>query len=180
MVTFRFDHYPRYDELTRIVHEVASTWPDLVTLESIGKSHEGREVWLLTVTDRTTGPAADKPAFWVDGSIHAAELAPTVAILHLVSQLVTGFGTDPDVTRCLQTRAFYLVPRTNPDGAELALADSPRMVRSSTRIYPPDPVATDGLVPGDVDGDGHLRQMRIPDPNGPWKVSESEIGRAHV
>lgn len=85
MTTIRFDHYPRYDELTRIVHETAATWPRLVAVESIGRSHEGRDVWLLTVTDTSTGPAAEKPAFWVDGSIHAAELAPTVAILHLLN-----------------------------------------------------------------------------------------------
>lgn len=174
METFRFDHYPRYDELTRVVHEAARRWPGLVEVESIGTSHEGRDVWLLTVTDASTGPAREKPAFWVDGSIHAAELAPTVAILHLVHHLVSGHGTDPEITRCLQTRAFYLVPRTNPDGAELALGDSPRMVRSSTRPYPSDQAEADGLVPGDVDGDGHLRQMRIVDPNGPWKVSDVE------
>ena len=169
-----FDHYPRYDELTRVVHDAASTWPHIVAVESIGRSHEGREIWLLTVTDSATGPASEKPAFWVDGSIHAAELAPTVAILHLLHRLVSGHGTDPEVTRCLQTRAFYLVPRTNPDGAELALGESPRMVRSSTRVYPPDQATADGLIPGDVDGDGHLRQMRIPDLNGPWKVSDVE------
>ncbi len=174
MASMTFDHYPRYDELTRIVHDAASTWPHIVSVESIGRSHEGREIWLLTVTDSATGPASEKPAFWVDGSIHAAELAPTVAILHLLHRLVSGHGTDPEVTRCLQTRAFYLVPRTNPDGAELALGDSPRMVRSSTRVYPPDQATADGLIPGDVDGDGHLRQMRIPDLNGPWKVSDVE------
>ncbi len=174
MVSLAFDRYPRYEELTRIVHEAAHDWPGLVEVESIGRSHEGREVWLLTVTDRSTGPASEKPAFWVDGSIHSAELAPTVAILHLLSHLVTGHGSDPDVTRCLKTRAFYLVPRVNPDGAELALADSPRMVRSSTRQYPLDVEQADGLVAGDVDGDGHLRQMRIVDPNGPWKASDVE------
>ncbi|NCA14008.1 MAG: hypothetical protein EBS89_07715 [Proteobacteria bacterium] len=174
MASMTFDHYPRYDELTRVVHDAASTWPHIVAVESIGRSHEGREIWLLTVTDAATGPASEKPAFWVDGSIHAAELAPTVAILHLLHRLVSGHGTDPEVTRCLQTRAFYLVPRTNPDGAELALGESPRMVRSSTRVYPPDQATADGLIPGDVDGDGHLRQMRIPDLNGPWKVSDVE------
>lgn len=40
--------------------------------------------------------------------------------------------------RCLDTRAFYICPRVNPDGAELALADKPRIIRSSTQPYPYD------------------------------------------
>jgi murein tripeptide amidase MpaA len=36
----------------------------------------------------------------------------------------------------MDTRAFYIVPRLNPDGVELALADRPKFVRSSVRPYP--------------------------------------------
>lgn len=121
---------------------------------------EGREIWHLTITNSATGPAHEKPAFWADASIHATELAPTVASLHLLHTLATGYGIDPEITRCLDTRAFYLVPRVNPDGAELALAGSPRNVRSSTRAYPADAVTPHGHDGGDVDGDGHLRVMR--------------------
>jgi murein tripeptide amidase MpaA len=68
----------------------------------------------------------------------------------------------------LDTRTVYLCPRLNPDGAELALADRPRHIRSSTRPYPFDePV--DGLTVEDVDGDGRVLYMRIPDPHGPYK-----------
>jgi murein tripeptide amidase MpaA len=50
--------------------------------------------------------------------------------MHLLHHLVTGFGADGTVTRALRTRTFYVVPRVNPDGAELALADHPRLLRS--------------------------------------------------
>ncbi|MEZ5226996.1 MAG: M14 family zinc carboxypeptidase [Acidimicrobiales bacterium] len=56
------DHFCRYDELTAYLHRVAGDHPDLVGLTSIGQSHEGREIWLVTVTDRATGDHADKPA----------------------------------------------------------------------------------------------------------------------
>jgi murein tripeptide amidase MpaA len=64
-----FDHYYRYDELTRLLQGMAEAHPDLLRLESIGKSHEGREIWLATVTRFETGPAEEKPAFWVDGNV---------------------------------------------------------------------------------------------------------------
>lgn len=174
MAIVTFDHYPRFAELTDILHEFVKEFPHLVSIECVGHSHEGREIWLLTITNSATGPAHEKPAFWADASIHATELAPTVAVLHLLHTLATGYGIDPEITRCLDTRAFYLVPRVNPDGAELALADSPRIVRSSTRSYPADAETPHGHVGGDVDGDGHLRVMRMRDPNGPWKVCPDE------
>ena len=102
-------------------------------IESIGKSHEGRDIWVLTVTNAATGPAAEKPAFWVDGNIHATEVAASAANLYFLHTLVTQYGKDADVTRALDTRAFYVCPRINPDGAEWALADKPKWIRSSTR-----------------------------------------------
>ena len=65
---------------------------------------------------------------------------------------------------------MYLVPRLNPDGAELALADRPRHIRSSTRRYPFDERPVAGLTPEDIDGDGRILSMRLPDPHGGWKV----------
>ena len=68
----------------------------------------------------------------------------------------------------------YLCPRLNPDGAELALADRPRHIRSSTRPYPFDEAPVDGLTIEDVDGDGRVLFMRIPDPHGSWKKHPDE------
>ena len=174
MPEVRFDTYYRYDDLTRILHGYAQEHPELVRVESIGKSYEGREVWLTTVTHFGSGEAAEKPALWVDGNIHAAEVSPSSTCLYLIRTLVAGYGDDPEITRCLRTRAFYICPRVNPDGAEWALADVPRIIRSSTRPYPYDETPLDGLVAEDIDGDGRMLQMRIHDPAGPWKISPDE------
>ncbi|HRF96704.1 MAG TPA: M14 family zinc carboxypeptidase, partial [Aggregatilineales bacterium] len=76
------------------------------------------------------------PALWADANIHATEVSPTSATLYLLNKLTSEYGKNADVTRALDTRVFYLCPRVNPDGAELALADKPRFLRSSTRLYP--------------------------------------------
>ncbi|ARV57555.1 carboxypeptidase [Nostocales cyanobacterium HT-58-2] len=174
MPDVRFDKYYRYEDLTRILHAYAEEFPELVRIESIGKSYEERDIWLLTVTNFTTGLERQKPAFWVDGNIHATEVAASSVCLYLLQTLVTNYGTHPDITRCLDTRAFYICPRVNPDGAELALADSPRFIRSSTRPYPHDEGDEDGLVIEDIDGDRRILMMRIPDPNGAWKICPTE------
>jgi murein tripeptide amidase MpaA len=174
MPEVRFDTYYRYEDLTRILQGYAQEYPRLVQLESIGRSYEGHDIWLVTVTNSETGPARDKPALWVDGNIHAAEVAAASACLYLIQRLVTGYQADADVTRCLDTRAFYVCPRVNPDGAEWALADKPRIIRSSTRPYPHDEEPLGGLVMEDVDGDGRMLMMRMADPNGAWKISPDE------
>jgi murein tripeptide amidase MpaA len=174
MSAIAFDRFYRYAELTEILHGFARDHPDLVAIEAIGRSHEGREIWVLTVTSARTGPAAEKPAFWVDGNIHATEVAASAANLYFLHTLVTQYGHDPDITRALDTRAFYVCPRINPDGAEWALADKPKWIRSSTRPYPHDEEDIEGLTVEDIDGDGRILQMRISDPNGVWKPHPDE------
>ena len=174
MPAIAFDRFHRYVDLTQILQALAREHPDLVAIESIGKSHEGRDLWVLTVTNSKTGPAAEKPAFWVDGNIHSTEVAASAANLYFLHTLVTQYGKDEDVTRVLDTRAFYVCPRVNPDGAEWALADRPRWIRSSTRPYPYDEEEIEGLSVEDIDGDGRILQMRMPDPNGLWKAHPEE------
>jgi len=165
----RFNKFYRYEELTRLLKEYAKEYPNLIQLESIGKSHEGRDVWLITATNFRSGSDVEKPALWVDGNIHASEVTASAACVYHIHKLVTKYGRDKQITEALNTRAFYIVPRVNPDGAEWALADKPKIVRSSTRPYPYDEEPVDGLLEEDIDGDGRILLMRIPDPNGTWK-----------
>ncbi len=163
MPKVRFDKYYGYDDLTEILHSYAEAFPDLVRVESIGKSFENRDIWLLTVTNFGTGSHREKPALWIDGNIHATELAASSVCLYFLETLVTTYGNNPEITRCLDSRTFYICPRVNPDGAEWALSDQPKFIRSSTRPYPLDEKVEDGLVTEDIDGDGRILLMRIPD-----------------
>ena len=174
MAAIAHDRYYRFDEFTAILQAWAQAHPTLLTLDSIGKSHEGRDIWLLTVTQQGSGLAVDKPAYWVDANIHASELAGGAAALYFIDTLIAGYGKDERITRCLDSRAFYICPRMNPDGAELAMRDTPKIIRSSTRPYPYDEDFVDGLDTEDVDGDGRILSMRIRDPNGPWKCHPDE------
>jgi murein tripeptide amidase MpaA len=172
--TPHFDRFYRHPELTALLQAYADARPDLVQLRELGKSHEGRPIWVVVLTNTATGADEDKPAIWVDGNIHAAELTASTACLYWLHQLVQGYGSDAATTELLNTRVVYLVPRLNPDGAELALADKPRHIRSSTRPYPFDEPHVEGLTVEDVDGDGRVLLMRIPDPHGGWKPHPDE------
>lgn len=173
MPELRFDTYYRYAEITAFLQDFAARFPSLCRVYSIGQSYEGREIWLAELTNAATGPAADKPAFWVDANIHATEVSPSSCALYIIHKYLTQYGADAQVTRLLDTRVVYVVPRLNPDGAELYLDERHRRIRSSTRPYPL-PEAQDGLHEEDVDGDGRILIMRVPDPNGPWKAHPDE------
>jgi hypothetical protein len=82
-----YDRFYRYAEFTAILRHLVQTFPRLLSMESIGKSHEGRDIWVLTVTNQDTGVATDKPAYWVDANIHASELAGGAAALYLIDTL---------------------------------------------------------------------------------------------
>ncbi|MBM3458690.1 MAG: carboxypeptidase, partial [Armatimonadetes bacterium] len=169
-----FDRYLNYQDLEELLRDWAAARPDLLRVETIGQSFEGRAILLATVTRFSTGADSDKPALWVDANIHATEVSPTTASLCLIEKLLAEDGKNPDVTRVLDTRVFYVCPRVNPDGAELFLSDRPRYLRSSTRPYPYDEEPIQGLRREDVDGDGRVLLMRMQDPNGAWKAHPEE------
>ena len=110
MAEIRFDTYYRYDAITAFLHDWAARYPQLCRLTSLGKSHEGRDIWIATLTNAETGPDTEKPAYWVDGNIHATEVSPSSAALYLIHMLLTGYGSDEKITYALDTRAFYIVP----------------------------------------------------------------------
>jgi hypothetical protein len=170
VIEYGFDRFLRYEELVSWIEDVRAAHPNLVTVETYGRSYEGRDLLLVTVTDLSTGAHDTKPAHWIDASIHAVELTATVAACRVVERLVDGHRTgDETITRALRARTFYVVPRVNPDGAEWVLADRPRFRRSSVRPWPyADAHRWPGLHEEDVDGDGRILQMRLPDPDGPW------------
>jgi murein tripeptide amidase MpaA len=167
-----FDHFCKYEEIVAYLKQALSEYPGFCDLESIGKSYEGRDIWCLTITNKKTGPHNEKPAMYIDGNIHAGEVTGSHVALYTIRQLLEGYGQDPQVTLLLDTRAFYILPRVNPDGAELYLT-TPTMLRSSVRPYPAEE-DKDGIRAEDINGDGMILQMRVEDQSGPWKVSDKD------
>jgi murein tripeptide amidase MpaA len=164
-----FQHFYTYRQLTAALRGLVKECPQLARLEPVGRSPEGREVWLLEVTNRETGPAEEKPAYLVHANIHATELAGTTAALWLGRHLLAGYGEDELVTDLLDHQAFYLIPRLNPDGAEQAVTMN-AAVRSRTELQD----LKNGHYQADVNGDGLILDMRWEDPDGDLKPDLEE------
>lgn len=159
--------YLDYAQLTTQLEAWARTYPALVRLTSIARTPEGRDVWLLTIGPE---PERVRPAVWVDGNLHAAELAGSACALAIAEDAIR-LHTEPDafdlpapLVARLREVLFYVVPRISPDGAEAVLTTG-----RSVRSVPRDERVERGRprwVIGDVDGDGLALAMRVEDPGG--------------
>lgn len=169
LASYRSDKYHRYHEIAAFLQAWATLYPGLCRLESLGQSVEGRELWQVTLTNFATGDDRKKPAYHINGQHHAGEVTAGAVAVYTIHYLLSQYGVDPKVTELLDTRAVYVLPRIAVDGAEWYF-DNPQMLRSSPLMYP-QPEEPEGLKPADINGDGQILMMRIPHPDGDWKVS---------
>lgn len=164
--------YHTYSESTALLQDLANGYPRLAKLYSIGKSAVGaREVWCIEIGNQDTGPAPEKPAAYFDGNQHASEVSGGEVTLFLAHYLLNRYGSDPEVTRLLDTRVIYIVQRGDPDGAEAFLTGTVDWDPESA----PGAVDADGDGrkgedgPEDMDGDGQILTIRVMDSAGGWK-----------
>ena len=164
-----FGEYFDYATLGRHLTGLAAAYPALAALDVIGSSWRGRDLYCMTITNAATGPHDSKPAFYIDGGIHAEEVATTQTAVYTIWYLLTQFGDDAEVTWLLDNLAFYIIPRINPDGAEISLKTAHHWCGNGRCL--PGEEQTSGLCQHDIDGDGLIVQMRLKDPAGEWRVS---------
>ncbi|HEY8388865.1 MAG TPA: M14 family metallopeptidase [Parasegetibacter sp.] len=176
-----WNKYSDQAEITRICKELAAAYPDLVKLQSIGKSYEGRDIWALSITDYKTGIPDRKPGFYIDGGIHANEMQTTEVALYTAWYLAESFHSVKVINELLKERIFYILPTINPDSREYFIyhPNNPNTSRTGRMPFDDD---GDGLIDedllDDLDGDGNIVQMRrksitgkfIVDPDNPQRM----------
>lgn len=159
----RFDRLMTYEEITGLLQAYARAYPEWVKLESIGESAQGREMWLMTVTNPATGDALAKPALYADGNTHANEVQGTEAVLYTLDLLVKNYGRLERITRLLDRATFYFVPMVNPDG-RARWFEAPSTPDFPRTVMVPVDDDRDGLADedpyDDLDGDGVITTMR--------------------
>ena len=168
-----FDHFYDHAELTKALQALAQAYPDFVTLKSIGKSFQGRDIWAVILNNPKTGPAEHKPGYYIDGNIHGNEIQGAEVALYAVYYMLTHYGESELATRLLDERAFYVVPTMNPDSRDYYIrqAADPNSPRGGFVPYDND---RDGVAdedgPEDLDKDGSITQMRRKSPTGRYKA----------
>lgn len=82
----------------------------LVKVEKLGTSDDGRNLWLLRITDDS--PRTKKPALFYS-RCHAYESAGSYTMEGMVRWLTSG---EPYAARAVREYAFHVIPMVNPDG----------------------------------------------------------------
>ncbi|WAH36280.1 M14 family metallopeptidase [Alicyclobacillus dauci] len=155
-----------WDELNRLQRE----HPNLISVEVIGHSREGRDIAGVTLTSRSTGAPERKSAVFVDANIHAGEVSSNSVAMFWIHWCIENYGQDREATELLDQHTVYVVPRISLDGAELYLT-TPARFRSSPHTYPySEP--PEGFVAEDVNGDGYILQMRVQAEDGGFVIDD--------
>ena len=109
--------YPCYrtiDEINAQLETWVAAYPELVKLEEIGTSYEGSPLHAVRLTNQAT--AGPKPPFVLLANIHGRELITNEAAMTFIERLLTGYGTDADLTWLLDEHEITVVVSLNPDG----------------------------------------------------------------
>jgi hypothetical protein len=116
--------YHTYAEMVAEIRAAQVAHPDIVATRTIGKSYQGRALWIAKVSDNVARDE-DEPEVLFDSLHHAREHLSLEQNLALLRWLTEGYGHDPRITNIVDTREIWIVFAVNPDGAEYDLTGSP-------------------------------------------------------
>ena len=170
-VEVAWNRYYDTQELAAIMRRIAKAHPSLAKVTSIGKSFEGRDLLLMTVSNHANGDPNKKPAMYIDGNIHSNEIQGSEVALYTAWYVCEMYSQVEWIRNLLDEKTLYVLPTINPDARDHFI-HKPNTASSPRSGLDPRDDDGDGLVDedgyDDLDGDGNIVQMRIADRNGRW------------
>ncbi len=165
--------YLDYDGFTRELRTVVNS-SDLVTMESLGTTLQGRDVWMVQVGNPSGTPLDERPGVLVVGNLEGDHLVGSHLALEAIRYLLEN-ALDPAVQTALADHVFYVFPRLNPDGAEAMFAGVKWNRTTNSLPWDADNDGrTDEDGPEDLNGDGFITVMRVADPSGPYMIDPAD------
>ncbi|XP_026853521.2 carboxypeptidase D [Electrophorus electricus] len=113
-----YKRYYNFVELTRRLKSLARSYPHIADLSSVGRSVEGRELWVMRITKDLRAEAPGKPKFKYVGNMHGDETVSRQVLVYLIEYLLSRYGDDRRVTDLVNNTDIYIMPSMNPDGFE--------------------------------------------------------------
>ena len=134
------------DELSQIAHDN----PQLVKLEVLGKTHQGRDLVALKVTQGAKSTKdGSRPAVLYSSNQHAREWISLEVNRRLLHWFID-HQNDPEIQNLLSTTELWFVISANPDGYQFTFDPDERLWRKNLR---------------DNNGDGQITAGDGVDPN---------------
>ncbi|XP_050428742.1 carboxypeptidase M-like isoform X2 [Adelges cooleyi] len=112
--------YHDYDKMTKFLRTTSSKFPNLTALYSIGKSVQGRDLWVMVVSSSPYEHMIGKPDVKYVANMHGNEAVGRELMMHLIQYLVNSYSVDPYIRWLLDNTRIHILPSMNPDGFEVA------------------------------------------------------------
>lgn len=112
--------YHNYDELSAYLRSVQGTYPHLASVYSIGRSVEGRELWVVKISSNQQQRPLLQPAVKYVGNIHGNEPVGRELLLHLIEYIVSNYEQNDYIRALVDSTEIHILPSMNPDGFEKA------------------------------------------------------------
>ncbi|XP_053686630.1 carboxypeptidase B-like [Sabethes cyaneus] len=112
--TISFDHFWTLDEIYSYLDELASEYSNLVSVETIGTTEEGRAIRAITISTANGQISGTRPVIFVDAGIHAREWAAIMSAMYLIHELVEHSNEYAGML----ASEWVIIPAANPDGYE--------------------------------------------------------------
>lgn len=108
--------YPTPEESAQQLMDVAKAHPDLAQVFSIGKSVQGRDLWVIKIS-KNISQSSHLPEFKYIANMHGDEIVGRELMILLAKELLENYGKDSNVTNLVDHLQIYIMPSMNPDGA---------------------------------------------------------------
>ncbi len=123
--------YTTYEELSALLSDYHRRFPGILSVESVGKSVEGRDIWAVKISDNVANHE-NEPAIFFNAMHHAREVMTTEVAIDLIDQLTSGYAANPRTKNWVDGNEIWVVPMVNPDGNNKVWTSN-NMWRKNTR-----------------------------------------------
>lgn len=107
--------YHTYETLTSELQQIAADHPSIARLYSIGKSVQGRDLWIMKITDNPDAQE-DEPEVRYIAAMHGDEVVGKEMCVNLLNWLTDRYATDTRVSALVNSTEIWILPSMNPDG----------------------------------------------------------------
>lgn len=161
--------------LSAELHAIANAHAGLAEVLKLGTSRGGRALEALRLAGAGHETERSRPAILLVANLDGARVYASAVALQHARALSDGYDTDPKIKALLDSTTVFVVPRANPDAAEARFATPRFEQRASGPGVDDDRDGRQGEdPPSDVDGDGMIAWMRVPDPDGEWREDPTD------
>ena len=108
---FDFKKYHRFGTIINFMDCIAHNYPNLATIQKIGKSTEGRPIRVMKISK--PGVKAGRPSIFIEGGIHAREWISPASVLFIMYEFVVHNNRYQEI---FDNYNVYILPVLNPDG----------------------------------------------------------------